>query len=196
MAELSIISLTTVIRGNIRGDGSIQIDGKVGGNVEVSGDVTLGQDAEVSGDISGATLTIAGSVSGDLTGTEAVLVEATGKVVGDLRAQRIGIAEGALVRGAVQTGDAPSPARAAPRVVARPVSTTSSLSGRARPPSAVKASPAKPLERPQAEVPQAKTTEKKASAETGQRGKRKPPPPVISVPRKGARGRKKKGTRR
>src|SRR5690348_10332711 len=99
MAETSVISRGTVVRGNVRGSGALEIQGRVEGDVTVSGDVLLGEGSAVRGNVSGESLTIFGQVQGDLRGTEAVLVERGAKVAGDLSAPRIGIATGALVRG-------------------------------------------------------------------------------------------------
>jgi len=116
MAESSVIGQGTVIRGNVRGDGSIEIYGRVDGDVAVSGDVTLGESASVRGDVSGARLTICGTVAGDLTGTEAVVLERTAQVTGDIAAPRVGIEEGARARGALRTEEPGAPAGARPEV--------------------------------------------------------------------------------
>lgn len=114
MAAASIIGRGTTIRGNLRGGASIEIRGRVEGDVEVEGDVAIGEDGAVNGSVSGAQILVAGQVAGDLTGSEAVMLERGARVVGDLVAPRIGIADGALVRGSVRTeGDAPAPRRAA-----------------------------------------------------------------------------------
>lgn len=114
MAESSVIGQGTVIRGNVRGDGSIEIYGRVDGDVAVSGDVTLGETASVRGDVSGARLTIGGTVAGDLTGTEAVVLERTAQVTGDIAAPRVGIEEGARSRGALRTEEPGAPAGVRP----------------------------------------------------------------------------------
>jgi cytoskeletal protein CcmA (bactofilin family) len=103
MADLSVISSSTVIRGNIQGDTSLRVDGRVRGDISVTGDVLIGPNAQVAGNITGATISISGAVEGDISGSAAVLIEKTGRVVGNLVANRIGIADGALVRGNVQT---------------------------------------------------------------------------------------------
>ncbi|HEX4338707.1 MAG TPA: polymer-forming cytoskeletal protein, partial [Polyangiaceae bacterium] len=103
MSEGSVIGQGTVVRGNVRGDGSLEIYGRVDGDVLVTGDVTLGDQASVRGDISGARITIGGTVVGELRGTEAVLLERTAQVTGDITAPRVGIEEGARARGALRT---------------------------------------------------------------------------------------------
>ena len=47
MAAASIIGQGTVVRGNVRGGGSLVIDGRVEGDVSVDGDVTLGEHGAV-----------------------------------------------------------------------------------------------------------------------------------------------------
>ncbi|HVU04132.1 MAG TPA: polymer-forming cytoskeletal protein [Polyangiaceae bacterium] len=131
MAEGSVIGQSTVVRGNVRGEGSLEIFGRVDGDVSVTGDVTLGENASVRGDVNGARLTIGGTVTGDLRGTEAVVLERTAQVTGDIIAPRLGIEEGALVRGGIrmdaptgsgraQSDRRPAPRAEAPRPAARP----------------------------------------------------------------------------
>ncbi len=110
MAQSSVIGADTVVRGNVSGQGSLEILGRVEGDVSVSGDVIVGEAAAVLGSIDGSKISVSGAVQGDLRGREAVLVERGGKVVGDLNAPRIGIADGGLVRGHVRTEGEPGPA--------------------------------------------------------------------------------------
>src|SRR4029078_3985649 len=103
MAEASVIGQGTVVRGNVRGEGSIEIYGRVDGNVIVTGDVTLRENASVRGDVRGARVSVGGAVTGDRTGTEAVTLERAAQVAGDITAPKVGIEEGARVRGALRT---------------------------------------------------------------------------------------------
>ena len=103
MAEGSVIGQGTVVRGNVRGDGSVEIYGRVDGDVLVSGDVTLGEQASVRGDVTGARITIGGTVVGEVRGSEAIILERSAQVTGDMTAPRVGIEEGARARGALRT---------------------------------------------------------------------------------------------
>jgi cytoskeletal protein CcmA (bactofilin family) len=194
MTELSVISTTTVVRGNVRGQGSLRVDGRVHGNIEVTGDVALGPDAEVQGNISGASIAIAGIVSGDLTGTEAVMIEAGAKVIGDLRAPRIGIGDGAQVRGSVETGEAPagSSFNAARSAAGRPAARAATPMARpalaARPAVAAAPAPREPVRPMAIAAPAAR----KEGDDNDKPVKRSPPPPVVVAPRAGAKGRKKR----
>jgi cytoskeletal protein CcmA (bactofilin family) len=149
MAEASVIGQGTAVRGNVRGEGSIEIYGRVDGDVIVTGDVTLGENASVNGDVSGARISVGGAVTGDLTGSEAVIIERAAQITGDITAPRVGIEEGARVRGALRT-DEPSgspAARAEPRRAPRPAESRAAEPVRApvraaNPPAARKGPPA------------------------------------------------------
>ena len=181
MAYASVISSSAVIRGNVRGDGSLQILGRIEGDVGVTGDLALGPDAVVVGAISGARIVIAGSVEGDVTGSEAVVISETGKVVGDLSAPRIGMSEGALVRGGMRTDGVASGNSARRAPAARSVEADEE---RSRP-------VARPAPRPPANAAPVASAAASSSAAAKPALKRPPPPPVIQAPRAGARARKR-----
>jgi cytoskeletal protein CcmA (bactofilin family) len=177
MAYASVIGSSSVIRGNVRGETSLEILGRVEGDVGITGDLSLGPDAVVVGTVSGARIVIGGSVQGDVTASEAVVITETGRVVGDLTAPRIGMSEGALVRGSVRSEEGVANGRSssarsaevrAPAPVERPA-----------PRAVTNSTPAANLS-PAASAPAAKAPAKKA-----------PPPPVIQAPRAGARARKR-----
>jgi len=183
MAYASVISSSAVIRGNVRGDSSLQILGRVEGDVGVTGDVALGPDAVVVGTISGARIVIGGSVEGDVTASEAVVISETGKVVGDLSAPRIGMSEGALVRGSVRTDGVAAGNSARARVPAS--RNVEADEERSRP-------VARPAPRPPANAaPSSVSAAASSSAAAKPALKRPPPPPVIQAPRAGARARKR-----
>ncbi len=207
MAYASVIGSSAVIRGNVRGDSSLEILGRVEGDVGVTGDLALGREAVVLGAISGARILIGGSVQGDVTGTEAVLIAETGRVVGDLSAPRIGMSEGAMVRGSVRT-DGNTGAPASPRGSAqreraaevRPAAAPAERSASERSAPERNAPERNPSERnaPRAQVHQASAQRPASSAAGVQMAaspkpafKKQPPPPVITAPRPGARARKK-----
>lgn len=193
MAATSVIGQGTVVRGNVRGSGSLDIRGRVEGDVEVDGDIALGEDAAVSGNVSGAQITVAGAVMGDLRGSEAVLLERGARVVGDLVAPRIGIAEGAAVRGGVRTEGEAATARRAAVVPAR---RTPEVRPRPAPASAPAPTPPPAEKEPEKEKPAAEKAEKPPAAAASRPAAQKPdgkspPAPVVPALGKGARGRKK-----
>jgi hypothetical protein len=117
---------------------------------------------------------VRGAVQGDLLGEEAVVLEDGARVVGDVRAPRVAIAQGALMRGEVQTADDGAAAQplvrthpAAKVVASAPPVRVALPPAKAPAASTVKAAPA-PKSAPVAAAPLA----------------RRPPPPVVPVLRK------------
>ncbi|HVY26312.1 MAG TPA: polymer-forming cytoskeletal protein [Polyangiaceae bacterium] len=184
MSPASVIGAGTVVRGNVEGEGSLELFGRVEGDVSMSGDVLVAEGASVLGSISAAKISVLGAVQGDLRGSEAVLVERGARVVGDLSAPRIGISAGGLVRGNVRTEGEPSAAAQRRPVAAAPVAH--------RPPQ-VALSPKPPQVAP-APLParEVATTDAVHLVARSKEPERRPPPPVLPSLGKGAKGKKKK----
>ena len=185
MSQTSVIGAGTVVRGNLEGEGSLEVFGRVEGDVTTTGDVMIGEGGAVRGHITAEKISVHGAVEGDLSGSEAVLVERGAKVVGDLSAPRIGIANGALVRGSVRTEGEPLPVQnkrpgaglKPPAFAAKPVAKTEPKAH------AVAAREVETLEAATAPVVRVKEKEPE----------RRPPPPVLPSLGKGAKAKKKKG---
>jgi len=171
----STIGRATVVRGNVRGSGSLEILGRVEGDVNVAGEIVLGDEGAVKGNVSGAVVTISGAVQGDVRASDSVLLERGARVVGDLTAPRIGIAEGALAKGLVRTdGEPPLASGRRTGAGGRPVA----YAPRTQP------LPAKVEAAPEGKDAAAEAPEKVAKAA--------PPPPVVPTLAKGAKAKKKK----
>jgi cytoskeletal protein CcmA (bactofilin family) len=177
----SVIGRGTVVRGNVRGTGSLEILGRVEGDVSVSGELVVGEEGAVRGNVSGTHITCSGAVQGDVRGSEAVLLERGARVVGDLTAPRIGVATGALVKGLVRTDGEPAlAARRTATAAARPIAFP------ARPAPPAKSEPRnEPREEVAESEPPAAPAKEKAAREA-------PPPPVVPALAKGAKAKKKK----
>jgi len=179
-AHPSVIGRTTRVRGRITGDVDLDVQGFVDGEIAVGGDVTIDAHGMVGGGVRGRRLVVRGAVKGDLHGEEAIALEDGARVVGDVRAPRVAIAPGALVRGFVETGEGGAPAR------------TSRAQSAARP-AAAPAKVAPPAVKTHAgPAASSKPAQKAASASHGGNnaapaGPRRPPPPVVPALKK-ARG--------
>ena len=176
MADVTVIGQGIFLRGSIKGDGDVEIRGRIEGDVEVAGEVTIGEGALVKADVTARRITVRGAVAGNLTGEDGVRLEEGARVVGDLRGAGIGIAEGALLRGNVQTGTGGETQQRR----ARPQTTAARAPARVEP--ARKAPPPPPP------VP---VKARKAAAEE----RPAPPPPVVPVLKKGARASVRKRSR-
>jgi cytoskeletal protein CcmA (bactofilin family) len=133
-ASVSIIGRTTRVRGRVTGQVDLEVHGFVDGEVAVSGDVTVDAHGMVGAGVRGRRVVVRGAVRGDLLGEEAVLLEDGARVVGDIRAPRIVVAPGALVRGFVDTGEGGGGAAATSRqAAARPMAAPPRVAPAAKP---------------------------------------------------------------
>lgn len=187
MNSISVIGRDTVVRGSVRGQGSLEILGRVDGDVSVSGDVTLGEDAAVKGNLSGVRVTVAGAVQGDVRGSEAVTLEPGARVVGDLTAPKVGVMAGALVRGLVRTDGEPALAQGR-----RPHTAQAARPAGFAPKPAVAPVQAHPRAEPDDDEEEAPVSEDPPSSEPVRAAREAPPPPVAPTLAKGAKAKKKK----
>lgn len=176
VAQASVIGPATAVRGNLRGEGSLEVFGRIEGNIAMAGEVLVAAGSSVRGNVSASQIRVAGEVEGDLSGAESVLVEKGASITGELSAPRLGITPGAIVRGAVRA-DGETPELGFRAML--------SESGTTVPEQRRLSEPRQPLELDRHPAPESGQVDQVAHAE------RKPPAPVVPVPRKGARGRKR-----
>lgn len=97
----TVIGEGLTIEGDISGDDEIVINGTLRGRLTTTDAVTIGATAVVGADITGASLSVAGQVTGDVSASERVDIQAGGRLVGDIKAARFTIADGASFKGNV-----------------------------------------------------------------------------------------------
>jgi cytoskeletal protein CcmA (bactofilin family) len=111
--ELStLLGKETEIRGNIKSQGSIRIDGIVMGELISTKTVTIGATGSVEGNIQAEDIIVAGKVKGSLNARGRIALESSAQLEGDINASRLTIAEGAVFRGRSSMGTT-APVRAA-----------------------------------------------------------------------------------
>jgi len=102
------------IKGELSGNEDLTIEGKVEGKITLNGySVTIGQSGLVMAEIHAKSVVVCGQVRGDITADESVEVAATGTVLGNVRAPRVVLADGAHFKGSVDMERAPEAARRA-----------------------------------------------------------------------------------
>jgi cytoskeletal protein CcmA (bactofilin family) len=96
------IGTALIVQGKVISAQDLTIDGRVEGTIEL-GDhgLTIGQGAEIKADLVAKTISISGSVTGNVTATDRVDLRATGSVDGNIVAPRFAMAEGAVIKGKV-----------------------------------------------------------------------------------------------
>lgn len=87
------------MNGRVHGEGVIEIAGRMEGPVEVDGHVLVS--GHLSGLLRARHAHVQGVVEGDVIGAE-VRIAAGGRVIGDVRAARIGLDDGGILDGSVE----------------------------------------------------------------------------------------------
>jgi len=95
----TIIGSNITIEGDISGNDPLIIEGIVRGTVSVKSAVTVTQDGHVEADVDSQSIEIAGSVEGNVTAADKIDIKAGGRLVGDVKAPRVLIADGAAFKG-------------------------------------------------------------------------------------------------
>jgi cytoskeletal protein CcmA (bactofilin family) len=99
------VGKSVLFRGDLIGLEDMVIDGRVEGTIELrENKLTVGPDAHIQADIVAKVVTVLGAVVGTITATEAVDIRETGSVEGNITTRRLAMADGAVVRGQIDTG--------------------------------------------------------------------------------------------
>jgi cytoskeletal protein CcmA (bactofilin family) len=101
MADISknILSSDVEIKGSLKFQNELTIDGKIEGEISSSGVLTVGENAEIKGEIKTKSVTILGRVHGNITVEERCELKAKAVLHGDLKATRLVIEDGATFVG-------------------------------------------------------------------------------------------------
>lgn len=97
----TIIGSSIVIDGEISGEEDLVIQGTVKGKIVLKQNLLVENSGVVEADIQTANVTISGQVTGNIVAGERVELRADGRMVGDIKAPRILIADGATFKGNV-----------------------------------------------------------------------------------------------
>ena len=103
--ELNFIGTGTTLEGLIETNGSLRIDGKIKGTVKSNDSVTIGSGGEVLGDVFARNVILGGKVEGNVVVEEKLILESTSILIGNIRAAKLIIDEGALFNGKSEMGD-------------------------------------------------------------------------------------------
>lgn len=115
----SLISSEVEIIGTINTSGSIQIEGRVEGEIHSQGDVILGKSGSVKGNLNVNSVSVAGTIVGNIIAKDRIELKSTARLMGDIKAKRLAVEDGVTFVGRsevnptgqpIQFDDAPKPA--------------------------------------------------------------------------------------
>ncbi len=97
----TIIGAGITIEGEITTDEDVLVQGTVRGKLNAKDGVVVEHGGVVEADVTGGPLTVSGSVTGNISSTDRVDLQPGARVVGNVKATRITIADGAQFKGNV-----------------------------------------------------------------------------------------------
>lgn len=98
-ANRNHLSSDVEIKGTLKFQNDLVFDGKIEGEIISNATLTVGKSAHVQGEVKSKSVIINGSVQGNIDAAERVELKATAQLIGDLRAARIIIEDGATFVG-------------------------------------------------------------------------------------------------
>jgi cytoskeletal protein CcmA (bactofilin family) len=96
------IGQSLFIKGEVSGSEDLMVEGRVEGRIDLKDhNLTIGPNGRVHAEIHAKNISIVGEVTGNVVADEKVDLTDTGRLVGDIRAPRIAVSDGAQFKGSV-----------------------------------------------------------------------------------------------
>jgi cytoskeletal protein CcmA (bactofilin family) len=100
--KVASIGKSLHVKGELSGNEDLAIEGKVDGTIALRGHhLTIGQTGRVTAGIQAKAVVVGGQVNGNVSANDKVEVAATGTLVGDIRAPRVVLVDGARFKGRI-----------------------------------------------------------------------------------------------
>lgn len=89
------------IRGSVTGGEDLVVQGRIEGTISLKNHLTIEPSGVVEADVEVQDLTVQGEMRGDIVAAQSVSINANARVVGNVRAPRVILEDGARFRGSV-----------------------------------------------------------------------------------------------
>lgn len=97
----SVIGEGSSFEGKFYVAGTIKIDGKFEGDIRTAGALNVGVNGKVKTNIEAKQVLLAGTMIGDINASEEVHLTETGRLMGDINAPVVDLANGVVLKGSV-----------------------------------------------------------------------------------------------
>lgn len=102
--EKTILGPTLEIEGEIEGSEDLVIQGKVNGRIVSKKALTIDETGDVNATVTTEALAVSGRLNGNVEASDKVEIRREGTMIGDIKAPRVVIADGAKFKGRVEMG--------------------------------------------------------------------------------------------
>jgi cytoskeletal protein CcmA (bactofilin family) len=108
VASAAVIGKKIVVDGKVGGGDDLVIEGQVKGEIRLDANLTIGQSARIEARVHAKSVTVDGTIVGDVSADVRVELRPSANVEGNIKAPKIVVAEGAVLKGAVDMGGSKS----------------------------------------------------------------------------------------
>jgi cytoskeletal protein CcmA (bactofilin family) len=102
--NITLLAKGVLIKGEIRVDGTVRIDGRLEGEIHTKGTVVIGEDGIVQGTVTAGTLINSGKVKATVTATERIQLLKTGTLIGEVHTPNFAMEDGSKFQGLSDMG--------------------------------------------------------------------------------------------
>lgn len=95
----TIIGKDTQLKGSVKAQGTIRIDGEFEGDIDSEQDIIIGESGRVTAKINARNVLISGILQGNVNAAGRLELMSSGKLYGDIKANALIIGEGAVFKG-------------------------------------------------------------------------------------------------
>ncbi|MBK6847325.1 MAG: polymer-forming cytoskeletal protein [Proteobacteria bacterium] len=100
----TVIGPSLVIDGEVSADEDLVVEGTLRGTLQLSRSLVVEPSGVVEADVEADSAVISGQVKGKVVARQKVELRANARLIGDIKAARVVIAEGATFRGTIEMG--------------------------------------------------------------------------------------------
>ena len=111
--NITLLAKGVHLKGEIRVEGTVRIDGRLEGEIHTKGQVIVGEDGLVQGIVAAGTVVSSGRIKATVTAVERVHLLKTAELIGEVRTPVLMMEEGAKLQGTTDMGVAAWPDEAA-----------------------------------------------------------------------------------
>jgi len=99
----AVIGPKITFKGELSGEEDLLILGYVEGSIDLKGNhLTIGSQGVIKANVIARTITVEGSVEGDIVASEHIAIKSASQVKGNLKAERVTLEDGAKFRGSIE----------------------------------------------------------------------------------------------
>lgn len=102
--NITLLAKGVLIKGEIRVEGTVRIDGRLEGEIHTKGTVVIGEDGVVQGTVSAGIFINSGKVKATITASERVQLLKTGMLIGEVHTPNFAMEDGAKFQGLSDMG--------------------------------------------------------------------------------------------